>query len=177
MNLKDKFLTPSSDWDSHLPMLWLGLTLTKGRVTELGSGEGSTSLLRQYCQYESRPFFSFDSNKDWAEKTMSRFVPDWDNVELWKEPCELLFVDEAPGEHRIKAISEMVNKVDVIVIHDTEEVGAGDYGYKNIWPLFKFRLNYNRLGPGAGCSIVSNKVDVEQYVGEWNGFLFEVKLK
>lgn len=160
------FLFPSqSNYDTHRPLVLLGLQLSEGLVTEMGSGDGSTSLIRKYCQIDNRPFHSFDNNKEWADKTGSQYVENWNNEPLWQQSCGLLFVDHAPGEHRWKAIATMVDKADIIVYHDSEIGGAGDYQYKRIEPLFKYSLQYNRHGGGAGCSMVSNKIDVSLYHG------------
>ncbi len=172
--MDNKFLTFNNNWSSHLPMLLLGLQNSEGDVIELGSGDGSTKTLREYCKEHGRAFATYDSNKDWADKCGAIHIPDWDAADIWK-PCGLLFVDHAPGEHRIHAISRMRDMAEVIVIHDTEEGGAGDYKYSRIWPLFKYRLNYNRLEGGAGASAVSNKVDLHKFAGDFHGYKFEVK--
>lgn len=160
------FLSPQTDsWASHRPMLLLGLQLTTGPVTELGSGESSTPDLIKYCAGSGRAFNSFDSNKEWAEKTGSTFVAHWDSDARWQQKCGLLFVDHAPGEHRWKAIQRMADLSDIIIFHDSEIGGAGNYQYDCIYSLFKYQLHYNRHGGGAGCSTVSNKIDVNVFKG------------
>jgi hypothetical protein len=160
------FLYPSqSNYDTHRPLVLLGLELSEGLVIEMGSGDSSTPLIRKYCQIANRPFHSFDSNKEWAEKTGSQYVENWQVQTSWQVPCGLLFIDQAPGQHRWRAIAEMVDKADIIVYHDSEIGGAGDYQYKRIEPLFKYSLHYNRHSGGAGCSMVSNKIDVSAYRG------------
>lgn len=160
------FLFPSqSNYDTHRPLVLLGLELSEGLVIEMGSGDSSTPMIRKYCQMANRPFRSFDSNKGWADKIGSQYVENWDSEPAWQQSCGLLFVDHAPGGHRWKAIAAMVDKADIIVYHDSEVGGAGDYQYKRIEPLFKYSLHYNRYGGGAGCSMVSNKIDVSLYRG------------
>lgn len=159
------------NWDNHRPLLLLALNLTEGDVIELGSGEGSTQYLRSYCKETHRHFFSYDNNYDWALKMGAAWVSDWDHPcrfdpvgGIWRK-CGLMFVDHAPGEHRKLAVARMADKADIIVIHDTEEGGAGDYGFNTIWPHFKYRLNYNRLGGGAGAAAVSNTIDLNKFRG------------
>lgn len=160
------FLKPSeSNWDTHLPLIWMGLNLSEGLVIEMGSGYSSTFLIRDYCNDNCRGFLSFDSNPEWVAKTGSIFVHDWDQYTEWQKSCGLLFIDHAPGEHRWKAIAAMADKADIIVFHDSEIGGAGNYQYDKIYPLFKYQLHYNRHGGGAGCSMVSNKIDVSVYKG------------
>jgi hypothetical protein len=163
------FLLPTeSNWDTHRPFLWLALAQVPpiADVVELGSGFGSTPFLRKFCHQpgESRYFRSYDNNKEWCEKTGSEYVEDWDTAPIW-QPCGLLFVDHAPGEHRWKAIKTMADKADIIVFHDSEIGGAGNYMYDKIYPLFKYQLHYNRHGGGAGASMVSNKIDVSKFKG------------
>lgn len=154
----------SGNWNNHLPLLLLGLHKSNGLVIEFGSGEGSTRRLRDYCNEHNRPFESWESNKEWAEKTGANYTSSWEIPSVYRK-CGLFFCDHAPGEHRIVAIEKFANLADIIVIHDSEEGGAGDYKFEKIWHLFKYRLNYNKTGGGAGATMVSNKIDVNRFRG------------
>jgi hypothetical protein len=158
------FLNTTGNWDNHRPLLLLGLFLTNGYVVEFGSGEGSTKSLREYCAAHQRAFSTYDNNEEWAEKTGSVYVRDWGSADVWHS-CGLLFIDHAPGEHRKVAIERMIDSADIIVVHDTEQGGAGDYGFEPVFAKFKYRLNYNKTGGGAGATMVSNKIDVNQFRG------------
>ena len=153
-----------SHWSNHRLLLILGLSLTKGDVIEYGSGDGSTSYLRNYCYSHNRNFFSYDYSKEWAEKTGSIYIPDWEAAEIWN-PCGLCFIDHSPGEDRAPAIRRMIYNADVIVVHDSELNGGGDYKLEPEFKLFRYNLHYNRTGGGAGASMVSNKIDVTKYCG------------
>lgn len=158
----------NSNWESHRPLLYLALKLTDTRpnrdVIELGSGDGSTPYLKKHCEFTGRDFKSYDSNNEWATKTGAEFIPDWDRADIWK-PCAVLFVDHAPGTHRKEAIVKMQKITDIIVAHDTELGGAGDYGFEPLWPRFKYVIHYNRTGGGAGATAVSNYINLEKYKG------------
>lgn len=156
----------TGNWNNHLPLLLLGLSLTRGDVYEFGAGDGSTNYLRSYCKANDRHFQSYENNKEWAEKCGSIYVEDWNNEMLFWS-AGLVFIDHAPGEQRVKTIAELAsrNETDIIVIHDTEEGGAGDYKFETIWHLFRYRLNFNRLGGGAGATAVSNKIDLNVFRG------------
>lgn len=158
------FLTTTGNWDNHRPLLLLALSLTEGRVMEYGAGDGSTPYLREYCKTPKRHFYTLDSNQEWAERMGSVYIPNWHATDEWFS-CGVAFVDLAPGEDRVYAIEKLENKADIIVIHDTEEGGAGDYKFEKIWHLFKYRLNYNKSGGGAGATAVSNKIDLNQFRG------------
>lgn len=158
----------TGNWDNHRPMLLLALELTTGQVIEFGSGSGSTDMLKNYCKEVNRRLRSFDNNQQYSAKYHSYYVMDWDGEMASKEiyqQCGLAFIDHAPGEHRKVAVAKMAGKADIIVIHDTEEGGAGNYGFESIWHLFKYRLNYNKNGGGAGATAVSNKIDLHVFRG------------
>lgn len=167
INLEDRFgflEGVTGNWNNHLPLLLLGLQLTKGPVIEFGSGEGSTQRLRNYCKEHNRSFESWDSDSNWAKTTGANYTSSWELPSVYRE-CGLFFCDHAPGEHRIVAIEKFASLADIIVIHDTEEGGAGDYKFEKIWHLFKYRLNYNKTGGGAGATAVSNKIDLNRFRG------------
>lgn len=157
-----------NNWCNHRGMLLLGLYLTSGKVTECGAGEGSTPYLEEYCKAHSRQFDTYDSNHEWANKMNAGWVSDWDQPCRWSDiwvPCGLLFVDHAPGEHRKVAVERMKDKAHIIVIHDTELGGAGDYQLEPVLSTFQYRLNYNKTGGGAGATMVSNTIDVNRFRG------------
>lgn len=154
------------NWDNHRPLLLISLELTKGLVVELGSGEGSTPHLRAYCEANNREFRSYDNNKEWCQKTGAEYVEDWEMLifELSRIHRGLVFIDHAPGDRRFRDAIRMLG-ADMLVLHDTEEGGAGDYHWETVWPNFRFRLNYNRLGGGAGATAVSNTIDLNRFRG------------
>jgi hypothetical protein len=166
------FMKITGNWDNHRVLLLLGLSLTTGAVAELGSGEGSTPYLRKHCEANGRVFQSFDNNEEWCEKTGAEHVDDWDvlvkgmhYVLTDTRRRGLIFIDHAPGERRYLDAIALANAADVLVLHDTEEGGAGNYMWSKAWPHFKYRLNYNRTGGGAGATLVSNKIDVNRFRG------------
>jgi hypothetical protein len=162
----------TGNWNNHLPLLILGLQLSKRGTTgidvlELGSGEGSTPLLRQYCKDQQLKFHSFDNNKEWCDKTGAQYVDNWDILidEALTRRHGLIFIDHAPGERRHLDAIRLANAADILVLHDTEEGGAGNYMWSKAWPHFKYRLNYNKTGGGAGATAVSNKIDLNRFRG------------
>lgn len=167
------FLQNLSNWNNHRPALLLALFITNGDVYEFGSGDGSTPYLRNYCKANKRHFQSFDSNEQWALKCGSIHVSDWDELDLWS--CAVAFVDLAPGEYRHIMIKRLIDYAEIIVVHDSELGGAGDYKLEPVFNLFKYQLHYNRTGGGAGASMLSNTIDVSKYAGMKLGeFQFDV---
>lgn len=134
---------------------------------ELGSGEGSTPYLRKYCQGAGRTFRSFDNSEEWCEKTGASYVGNWDDLieKTLQYHHGVIFIDHAPGERRHLDAIALANAADILVLHDTEVGGAGNYMWDKAWPHFKYRLNYNKTGGGAGATAVSNKIDLNQFRG------------
>lgn len=162
------FLTGvTGNWNNHLPLLYLSLCLTEDAVMELGSGDGSTAYLRSYCEAHGRRFQTFDNNKMWCDKTGSEFIEDWNPLIAGAAGANrgLIFIDHAPGERRADDAIKLANAADILVLHDTEEGGAGDYKWDKAWPHFTYRLNYNKNGGGAGATAVSNKIDLNRFRG------------
>ncbi|SRR6266496_541208 len=162
---KDQFLRDVSGWNNHLPLLWLGLEDTqhnKHPVIEFGSGLGSTPILKQYCKDAGREFLSYDNNAEWAEQMGSILIPNWSTAEIYKRSSVIL-VDCAPGESRHEIMAIMKDRADIIIVHDTEKDGSGNYLYEKIWPLFKFRINLT--GGSTWASAVSNTIDLSIFVG------------
>jgi hypothetical protein len=112
-------------------------------------------------------FQSFDNNKEWCEKTGAQYIDNWDLLidEASTRHHGLIFIDHAPGERRHLDAIALANSADVLVLHDTEEGGAGNYMWSKAWPHFKYHLNYNKTGGGAGATLVSNKIDVNRFRG------------
>jgi hypothetical protein len=164
MNDEFGFLKDVTNFCNHRPLLLLGLSITKGRVIECGSGYGSTPYLSRYCEANGREFKSYESNPDWAVKTGSRFVNFWKDEFIYQQ-CGLAFIDHAPGENRHVAVKKFMDLADVIVCHDTELNGAGDYKYEPVFDLFRYKIHFNRTGGGAGASMISNKIDLSVYKG------------
>jgi hypothetical protein len=166
---KHEFLkSVTGNWNNHLPLLLLGLTLTDdGAVLELGSGEGSTPLLRIDCEATGRKFHTLDNNREWCDKTGAQYIEDWDKLieEALTVQHGLIFIDHAPGERRHLDAIRLANAADILVLHDTEEGGAGNYMWDKAWPHFKYRLNYNKTGGGAGATAVSNTIDLNRFRG------------
>lgn len=152
----------AADWCSHLALLYLSLCLTKGPVLELGSGEYSTKKLRLYCLDHNRQFNTYDGNWEWAQKTGSEYVADWDWHDLWTKHYGIAFVDHAPAPIRWRSIKLLFDKADVIVVHDSQ--GDPEYLLDRVFYLFVHRLDDKSSIPWT--SALSNSVDLNAFNGE-----------
>jgi len=148
------------NWNNHITLLYEALEATKdfdrNGVVELGSGQGSTPYLRNYCIKNNRDFRSFDFHKDWAEQMDSEHVTDWNDIywEIAAMRPAVILIDHSPGERRwIDAV--MYSMIaDFVVIHDTEPPASA--GYKTYESLANFKYKRNLVSDGAWATICSN---------------------
>lgn len=173
---KHNILYGVQNWNNHLPLMLIAMEATQGIVVEMGMGDGSTPQLHKYCGAEGRMLMSYDNNREWCEK----FRPldsTWHNigfVEKWEDvqaiiPFSVVLVDHAPGEQRHRDIQRLMEKVEVFVLHDTEDAADG-YQYKKIWHLFKYRIDIKT--EGACATALSNTIDLTVHKGlELGGYL------
>ena len=184
------FCSNVNGWDSHRPLLYLALELTKQstkKILELGCGEGSTPYLNKYIQDDNRNLISFDTNPEWlnkfsymqSEKHKFVFQPDnftfdaknnewYDRTpeitnwldEVTEDGVSVCLVDHACGERRHSDIKRIYQKCDIMVIHDSEPQATG-YMMNKIWNLFSYTLHFKKFG--AWATLVSNKYDVSKF--------------
>lgn len=152
----------TTDYNSHLPLLKKCLDITSGAIVELGSGLYSTPLLCEYAAENNRMFYSFDNNKEWSEKTGAIHV-DWDSHE-WVRNCGVVFIDEAPAEHRKESIEAYSNIADVLVIHDTEPTSNYVYWLSDILQTFKYRVDFQPEGM-PHTTALSDTIDISSIIG------------
>lgn len=174
---REEFLQGVTNNDlNHRILLWEALELTKlngpsygEEVVEFGSGHGSTPFLRKYCSTPPRKFSSFDNNEQWARATGASLIlnNDWDSINILE--CGVLFIDHAPGERRQFDLVKYKDTAKIIVIHDSEPTGAGDYKVRQHFNKFKYCVEVKT--DGAWVTMLSNFVDLSGCVGKtWGEF-------
>jgi hypothetical protein len=151
---------PSKQYTTHIPMLTKCVLATDGGVLELGSGLSSTPLLHWLCHEKSRPLWTFEDEADYyqfAHKFQSKFhrirlinFADFKVNGHWS----VALVDQST-KWRVPTILYLKDKVDYIVIHDTEGTA---YGYDKIWSHFKYIHHWKGCVPWT--SVVSNFKDL-----------------
>lgn len=156
------FLKNIDNMSNHRILLWEALQLCKNKVViEFGSGHGSTPFLKEYCAKNKFEFTSFDSNAEWANATGSIFINNWDDVEIFS--AGVIFLDHAPGERRKVDLLKYKDIAEIIVIHDTEPTGAGDYRVRELFDQFKYKVDLP--SEGAWATMLSNSIDVTASLG------------
>ncbi len=149
-----------SDWDSHKGLLYLSLEKTEGTVVELGSGFGSSPFLQDYCRDKNRDFITYETNKDWADKTGSVYT---DNYFKELGSVGLIFIDCSPGEIRKDLVEFYRNVADVILLHDTETGARSIYGITEVLKSFKYRLDFCPDGSPATTAL-SDTINVSEWI-------------
>lgn len=152
---KEEFLENVDNMSNHRHLLWEALELTTGAVVEFGSGLGSTPFLKKYCKDTDRVFTSYDSNQEWANKTGAIVVADWEKINL--KGVDVLFLDHAPGERRQFDLVKYKDIAKIIVIHDSEPIGAGNYQVRQHFGKFKYIKEFQ--SDGAWATMLSNFIE------------------
>lgn len=181
--MKQQF-TPTNNDLSYYPLLFKALEETKGEVIEMGTGHGSTPLLHEYCTNKKRILHSYETEKDWISKfehmtsplhTFTLLCRDcWDSCSNMHFSPSVVFIDHAPGERRQRDLILFKDTAEIIVIHDTEPKGAGDYRVRQHFDKFKYVVEvmsnwHDPREAGAWATALSNTVDITKWVGEQFG--------
>ena len=164
-------------YGTHLTPLITAVLNTEGPVFEMGCGDFSTVNLHQICKTQNKYLLSTDTSKEWLSHFLDLksdmhelvHVPvyddDWQTnpkPHLWddigNQKWGVVFIDHRPGERRKIDIERFSNLADIIVVHDTEEMG---YQYEDVLSKFTYRYDYKRYRPYT--TLVSNTIDVSQF--------------
>jgi hypothetical protein len=170
----NEFKTASGGDLCYYPLLFKALEETKGDVLELGMGHGSTPILNKYCK--ARKLYYFDFNKEWRDKFLnlesenhkSFLITDWDYVFNNHADASVIFIDQSPGERRKRDLELFKNTKGIVVIHDTEPTGAGDYRARPLFHLYKYVVEVQT--EGAWATALSNEYDLTKWIGKFNNY-------
>lgn len=164
-----KRLPVSLNYATHLPALMRALELSSGRVLELGMGLFSTPYLHYACLLAGRPLVSYDNNAEWVEFFYGHYAsPDhvikcveFDNADLGGE-WGVALVDHSPSARRVVDIRRLADGARYVIAHDSNREFDGEYRYKSIYPLFKYRqrLTYDR----RQTVVLSNHDDLKGFL-------------
>lgn len=136
---------------------------TDGPVMELGAGLASTPLLHWLCWEKARPLWTFEEKDEYfqyAKKFQSKFhrirqIKDWNDFNV-KGHWSVSLIDQSV-KGRTPSILYLKDKVDYIVIHDTQREDV--YHYAPIWKQFKYVHHWKGCVPWT--SVVSNFKDLK----------------
>lgn len=152
-------------------------------IAEMGLGDGSTPFIAAHVArhrasricaetdsvYFTR-FFEYAVRQDGGilsascrpgEKVETMAFASWDswaNFFRMARP-DITLIDHAPGERRAVDLARIAHTSAFVIVHDSEQGGAGDYKLEPSFARYKYRLNDYPVGD-PGTTIVSNFVDV-----------------
>jgi len=152
----------NAQFATHMPVLVRAFDLSEGDILEVGTGYFSTWTLDWLCNIFNRKLISYETSPRWYnrfKKMQSAFhdiilVDSWDKVPFEEKHWGLAFIDCDPHASRATAIERLKDNADYIVAHDTEPSAEVSYDYPRIYPLFKYRFDYQKCEPWT--SVFSN---------------------
>ncbi len=158
-------------YGTHQPYLIEAVKRTTGPVLELGSGEGSTTVLHDLCAEQGRMLVTVESDSEWLSKFAHletplhkmvflrdpATIPCLDNPRLVDDSDRwgVVFVDHAPGVTRKNAIMRARDATTICVVHDVE---TPSYSMDPALALFKYRRDFRKHRPST-C-VASNFIEI-----------------
>jgi hypothetical protein len=166
-----------TSWDNYKPLLLKALEATKGDIVEMGCGESSTPLLKEYGQTNNRTVHSYDSSEEYAKKYNTNHIINWSELYGKHKEASVILVDHSKGEDRGERLSQWKDFKGIAVCHDTEPSPCGgNYGWKfNEWKyVVHVKSPMNGDTNGTWATAVSQEYDLTQWVGfELGGYKIE----
>lgn len=128
---KIKLRHEENPYFTHQPVLVKGLKQSVGPVLELGSGEGSTDLIHNYCSKHNRKVTTVENNISWMDRYKDRLKEEWHQfiyTNNWEETINqltehlwgLVFIDQDCWKARAYSFKKLIKCCDFIVIHDCD---------------------------------------------------------
>lgn len=157
-------ITPG--WSSHMYVLSKALYMTKGPVLEMGMGLFSTPLMHWICEDSKRELVSFENDPNYYkwfkhfgnESHKVYLIEDWAKADIDK-PWEIALIDHKPEERRLIDIKRLASWAKYLIVHDSEPEVAMLYHYDQIFPMFKYRLDYTKAMPYT--TVLSNFQEIK----------------
>ena len=154
-------------YSTHIPVLMKLLSVTNGDVLEMGMGLYSTPFLHWACM-DKRKLVSYENSPQYHRYFKSyatplhemHFVDNWDEADI-ERPWDIAFIDHSPEERRKEDVKRLANHAKYLVVHDTEPAHEEVYHYSEIFPLFKYRYDFEN--PRSNTSVLSNTVDLSGF--------------
>lgn len=150
----------SGKYGTHLGPLIAVVNKTDGDILELGIGIFSTPYLHYQSLLSKRTLVSYDNDKNWVKKFAAHpyyqhmyegpyhkliYVENWGDADIEK-PWDVVLADHSPSERRKVDIKRLANLAQYIVIHDSNDDRhyQREYGYEEIYPLFKYKKVWDK---------------------------------
>lgn len=172
-----------NDYATHQRFLLRALLNTNGPILELGCGWFSTPLIHEVGINQGRYILSQDNDPSWFKDIRGTFyVPykhefecpinrgSWEQQRRWS----VAFVDHGPTPEtprndkgllnsldRAVAVTDLIDAVDVFVLHDTQLLVRWEYDWDKVLSLFKYSITDETCT--VHTTIASNTIDVAKW--------------
>ncbi len=93
-------------------------------------------------------------------------VSDWPKVPIEDQHWGVVLVDQHPELSRKDSVAQAAMHADFIIAHDSDKKCAEYYKYEEVFPLFKYRYNYEKWSPTT--TVVSNFINVTKLGDEYD---------
>ncbi len=160
-------------YSTFLPMLLEAMSRTSGDVLELGAGVFSTPVLHWMCEKQKRNLVTIENDPVWHRFTSKYFrtnhhtfykVNDWNEAEPYiKREWDVVLVDHSPSERRISEITLLADLAKYLVVHDSDPWKDREYHFSKIYPLFKYKYNFDKADHQT--AVLSNFFPVDDFWG------------
>lgn len=141
----------SGIYGTHLACLIKAMEKTTGDVLELGTGLFSTPYLHYQCIVSNRKLYSYENYMRWI-KFFTEYEYPCDNhkliyVEKYADApidkeWDVVLIDQTPDSSRAEEIIRLKDKAKYIVIHDSNPENYEVTHYDEVFPLFKYRIDW-----------------------------------
>ncbi len=160
----------SLNYGSHLGALIKAVEKTDGDILELGMGVFSTPYLHYSAILRNRKLVSYENFKEWLQFFIDyryecpnheiHFVEKYSDAPIDKE-WDIVLIDQTPDSSRSEEIRRLAWKAKYIVIHDANPSNDKVTHYSEIYPLFKYKIDWH--GDHNRATILSNFIDLEDF--------------
>lgn len=133
-------------------------------ILELGVGEGSSSLMYEFCkEFANANVLAFENNREWSSSMKDKYslpnysinyILDWNDTYYQNiitnndNRYDLVFIDQNPWEARIEAIDKLYNRFCIAILHDYDYYNSSNcrYCYDEKSFFVKYLSNYSLIG-------------------------------
>ena len=158
----------SLKYGTHLPCLIKAFGKTTGDILELGAGVFSTPYLHYACTLSKRKLVSYENFQEWFD-FLKPYENDYHKVNFVEKfadapidkPWDVVLIDQTPDSSRSEEIRRLKDLAKYIIIHDSNPSNDKVTHYSTIYPLFKYKTDWN--GDRNRATILSNFVDLEDF--------------
>ena len=167
------FLQGVCNWNNHRILIAIAVEATRGSahpILELGVSQESTPQLHDFCEREGRHLVSVEESVPAILPYLRLASPrhdivcsSWDSAPIEKNLWSVAVLDHAPGERRWADAMRLLNRCEIVVLHDTEPAAERGYGYHQIWGEWRWRVDVK--SDGAWASALSNSRDLTAWRG------------